>query len=273
MYPSRRPGYQTYNRQPRSGFRPPRHRAGHKRLFVLLAVLALVVALFAVVLPRTLGVFGAKQAHKTSAAFNMRQYSLTDPTSIWAIVNKQRQLNPADYAPGDLVNPAIPLRLDPSNEEMKLRAEAAKALKTLSEAAAAQGLHLMLASGYRSYQLQVTVYGAEVRTNGQAAADQESARPGYSEHQTGLAADLEPVNRQCEIATCFANLPEGQWLAANAYKYGFIIRYQQDKRAVTGYTYEPWHVRYIGASLAGEMHRRGISTLEEFFRTGAAPQY
>jgi D-alanyl-D-alanine carboxypeptidase len=77
----------------------------------------------------------------------------------------------------------------------------------------------------------------------------------------------------CALDQCFANTPQGQWLAANGWKYGFIVRYPADKTAVTGYEYEPWHMRYVGLDLAAEMHRDGIETLEEFFGLPAAPDY
>ena len=148
---------------------------------------------------------------------------------------------------------------------MRLRKEAATALEQMAAEAKKDGINLMLASGYRSYQLQVSVYNANVQKYGQAGADKQSARPGTSEHQTGLAADIGSTSRQCEIEQCFGDLPEGKWLSANAYKYGFILRYPADKQAVTGYEYEPWHYRYIGTELATELHKQSVTTLEEFF--------
>ncbi len=205
--------------------------------------------------------------------FDKTRLSLSDPASIWVIANKQRPLSPKQYAPVDLRAPNIPLRRGAADPEMQIRDEAATALEKLVAAANIEDSNLMLASGYRSYEVQSTVYNSEVRGYGQAVADQESARPGHSEHQTGLALDLEPTSRKCEIADCFADTPEGKWLAANAYTYGFIIRYTPDKVAVTGYKYEPWHIRYIGTDLAAEMHRQNVKTLEEFFGLPAVPNY
>jgi D-alanyl-D-alanine carboxypeptidase len=215
----------------------------------------------------------ASPSAQSSQAFNKSQFSLTDPTSIWVVVNKSRHLQPKNYAPSDLVIPSIPLRTNSSNGEMHLRQTPATALQKMTADAKAQGIYFMLASGYRSYALQVSVYNSEVTSYGQARADSESARPGYSEHQTGLALDLEDSNRSCEVTDCFANLPEGKWLAANAYKYGFLVRYQQGKEAITGYRYEPWHIRYIGTDLSNEMHKDNTATLEEFFGLPAAPDY
>ncbi len=205
-------------------------------------------------------------AHSASPAaktFNKHQYSVDQPGSLWQIVNKQRPL-PAAYVPADLVVPNVSLRLPNTDPEMSVSKQMVPDLEAMFAAAKKAGLNLQLASGYRSYDLQVVVYNQEVRQNGQAKADQESAKPGTSEHQTGLAADLEPTSRNCEIENCFADTPEGEWLVANSYKYGFIQRYQKGKEAITGYQYEPWHVRYVGKDLANEVHKNG-QTLEEFF--------
>src|SRR5690606_14648016 len=112
------------------------------------------------------------------------------------------------------------------------------ALEQMFMAAKNEGLSLLLASGYRSYNLQVGVYNRNVREVGQAEADIRSARPGHSEHQTGLAVDVGAASRQCEIEECFSTLPEGKWVAANAYRFGFVIRYPQNKQGTTGYVYE-----------------------------------
>lgn len=147
---------------------------------------------------------------------------------------------------------------------MHLRTEAASELAVMVADGKKAGVNLMLASGYRSYANQVATYNGFVTQNGQTAADTFSARPGHSEHQTGLAADLEPTSRKCELEVCFADTPEGKWLAANCYKYGFIIRYQKDTQGLTGYQYEPWHIRYVGKDLAEEIYKIN-QTLEQFF--------
>ncbi len=146
-------------------------------------------------------------------------------------------------------------------------------LEQLFAAAQAAGVPLELSSGYRSYNYQVRVYGGEVKTYGQAKADSESARPGFSEHQTGLASDVAPADGTCDLSQCFGTTPAGQWLAAHAYEYGFIVRYPQGKESVTGYEYEPWHIRYVGTDLSQEMHRQGIQTLEEFFNISGGTNY
>lgn len=211
-------------------------------------------------------------AKSSTASFNKQQYSLTDPSSIWVVVNKKRALNPVSYVPKNLVTPNVPLRV-PGNESMQVTQQTATALEKMFADAKLDGINLMLSSGYRSFTYQTGLYNGYVQTQGQATADTQSARPGHSEHQTGFAADLEPVSKKCELDVCFADTPEGKWLAANAYKYGFIIRYTPDKVPVTGYANEPWHLRYVGTDLSTEMHNQKVTTLEEFFNLGAAPGY
>jgi D-alanyl-D-alanine carboxypeptidase len=210
----------------------------------------------------------------TSDGFNKSQYSLTDASSLWVIANKPHPLHPVTYTPANLVVPNIPLRNNITDTEKYVRSDTATALEKMVADAKTQGINLNLQSGYRSYQFQVNLYNLYVKQQGQAEADRESARPGTSEHQTGLAADLGGTsNPSCNVAQCFANTVEGKWLAANAYKYGFIIRYPANKETVTGYEYEPWHIRYIGTDLSNEMHKQGVETLEEFFGVSGGTQY
>ncbi len=207
----------------------------------------------------------------TPTGFDKKQLSLEDPNSIWVIVNKRRALPPG-YAPADLMTPAVALRLGSGAEEMKMRKESGTALKDMFAAAKAEGLNLLLASGYRSEASQKALHARYVTEKGAQAADLDSARAGYSEHQTGLAVDVGRADHKCEIAACFAATPEGQWVAKNAYKYGFVIRYKDGSQAITGYIYEPWHLRYVGKDLA-KVIQEGGQTLEEFFDLPAAPDY
>lgn len=122
------------------------------------------------------------------------------------------------------------------------------------------GLNLWIASGYRSYWTQNTLYNNYVAADGKEEADTYSARPGYSEHQTGLAFDLNSVE------SSFANTDEGKWVKDNCYRYGLIIRYPKGKENITGYMYEPWHLRYVGVELATKLYNNGDwITLEEYF--------
>jgi D-alanyl-D-alanine carboxypeptidase len=247
------------------------------RVLLIAVSIALVVAVWALANHHAKpGQTKPASSQATSAAkasgLDKKRFSLTDPTSVWVIVNKTHPLVPATYVPNDLVVPDVPLRV-PGNETMQLRAATAQSLVQLFRSAKTSGINLMLASGYRSHSYQVSLYNGYVQSQGQAAADTLSARPGYSEHQTGLAADVEPLTKKCELDACFKDTPEGQWVAANAYKFGFIIRYSADKTAVTGYAFEPWHIRYVGAPLALELHNAHVETLEEFFHVRGGTAY
>ncbi len=137
--------------------------------------------------------------------------------------------------------------------------------------AKAEGLTISIESGYRSYDVQVKAYNSILKGYGQAAADNESARAGYSEHQTGLAVDFG--SESCIIQDCFANTFAAKWLAQNSYKYGFILRYPAGKSAITGYKFEPWHYRYVRYRLASELKRTKVVTLEEFFGISGSVRY
>ena len=201
--------------------------------------------------------------------FDRAARSIDDPNSIWVVVDKLRPLNPTDYAPDDLVEVPIPFANPP-----QLRQEASDAVVAMFSAFTAEtGLALQSQSAYRSFDSQTRVYNNDVGNLGQAGADLSTARPGTSEHQTGLTIDISAQPGQCSLDACFADTPHGQWLAANAWRFGFLLRYPADKIPVTGYEFEPWHFRYIGIDLATEMHSEGVTTLEEFFGLPAAPSY
>lgn len=217
----------------------------------------------------------SSSAKKTSAPtqqFNRKLYSTTDPTSFWVIVNKQHPLQPSTYAPSDLRLPNVSQRL-PGATEMQLRDEPADALEVMFAAAEKDGVKLQITTAYRGYAYQKTLYDGYVAKQGQAAADKQSARPGYSEHQTGLAVDIRPQSGECYLEACFGTTPEGIWLAKNAHDYSYIIRYPEGKESVTGYEYEPWHIRYVGKDLSQEMYDKNILTLEEFFTVSGGQQY
>ncbi|HWH25713.1 MAG TPA: M15 family metallopeptidase [Pseudolysinimonas sp.] len=192
--------------------------------------------------------------------FDRTQYSIDDPTSIWVVVDKLRPMNPPSFAPPDLVSVPVPHVHAPL-----MRAEASAAVVAMFAAYTSEtGLKMQSQSAYRSYAAQQSVYGGN---------DTLTARPGYSEHQTGLAIDISALPAKCSLATCFADTPQGQWLAANAYKWGFILRYPNGLTDITGYQFEPWHYRYVGVPLATVMHDTGIPTLEQFFDLPPAPAY
>jgi zinc D-Ala-D-Ala carboxypeptidase len=198
----------------------------------------------------------------TVAAFDKSQFSLTDPASDWVLVDKTHPLNPLDYAP-----PLAALNLPGYKGQM--RPEAAAALQRMFAAyQSASGASLQVVSPYRSYPDQVAVYNGWVSRLGKAQADRQSARPGYSEHQTGLAVDIDTA-----VDEGFGKTPAGEWLAANSWRYGFIVRYQEGQEAITGYEYEPWHFRYLGVPLTTELHRLGFPSLETFFGYPPSPTY
>ena len=154
------------------------------------------------------------------------------------IANKSYSL-PADFAPG----------LDPTCENQFYK---------MTSAASKQGLYIYFASGYRSYDLQSRLYNDYVARDGQALADTYSARPGHSEHQSGLAIDVNSIDDS------FAVTPEAKWLADHCHEYGFILRYPKGKEDITGYQYESWHVRYVGTDLSYAIRNSGL-TMEEYF--------
>ena len=190
--------------------------------------------------------------------------------SLWVVVDKGRRL-PSSYVPDPLVQPKVPVRGGLQDERL-LRSDAAAAMEIMFKNAGNDGLSLMLASGYRSYTTQQQLYGSYAKASGAVAADTFSAHAGYSEHQTGLAADIEPASRNCEVAACFGQTAEGKWLKANCYKFGFIIRYTSENQNTTGYIPEPWHIRYVGIALASKLQNSG-QTLEQYFKLPAYLTY
>lgn len=200
--------------------------------------------------------------------FDLGLYPIDEADSLWVVVNKLRPLDPIDYAPVDLVAPDVPSAFDPL-----LRREAADAVEALYIEATAAGVPFRIQSTYRSYTTQQRVKANSVSRLGQAVSDERSARPGHSEHQTGLAVDFTTNSGACTLEACFADTPEGAWLAENAWRFGLIVRYLEGKSDVHGYVYEPWHFRYVGTELAEWLHLQGNPTLEEVFGLDPAPAY
>ena len=145
----------------------------------------------------------------------------------------------------------------PSTYNPGLSKELSSAFASMKKAAAADGISLFIVSGFRSYGYQASLYEKYVARSGKQEADRYSARPGHSEHQSGLAIDLNSA------ASSFAGTREAVWLADNSWKYGFIVRYPKGKESVTGYMYEPWHMRYLGKANAEKVYKSGLC-LEEY---------
>jgi len=184
-----------------------------------------------------------------------------NPNDILVLVNKKWHL-PSDYVPSDLIEPHVTFSFSGQSPKKTMRYEAAKALEQLFEAAQAEGMELFGVSGYRSYNTQKQIYAANFRQMGEAA-NLYSAKAGQSEHQTGLAMDVSCREVGFQLEEEFGNTKEGKWLAKNCARFGFIIRYQKGKEHITGYAYEPWHIRYVGKKAAQEIMSKGL-TLEEY---------
>lgn len=173
------------------------------------------------------------------------KFEVISNDELTQVVNKKRSL-PASYVPSDLQ----------AFGGYEVKGQLIPALKSLIEAAKSGGHDISVISAYRSYDYQKDLYMDYVLKDGQANADKYSARPGHSEHQTGLAVDL------CSVEDSFADDPRASWLELNAHRFGFILRYPKGKENITGYMYEPWHFRYVGEYVAGEIHNK--LTLEEY---------
>jgi D-alanyl-D-alanine carboxypeptidase len=205
--------------------------------------------------------------------FDPSAHSIDTPGSIWVVVNKHRPLKPKSYVP-KLVTPKFPSQVSNNPYNLQLAPEAAKAAIAMFADAKAKGAGILfLQSAYRSYKYQIAIHDRDVARYGLKAGEALAARPGYSEHQTGLAADLAAIGQGCRIQVCFGTTKAGKYLATQAWRFGFIVRYPSGRTPTTGYQYEPWHVRYVGIALATEMHNQGVKVLEDFFGLPAAPSY
>ena len=195
-------------------------------------------------------------------------WSLVDPAAPTVVINKRRPIEPLRYAPSDLVT----LSGIPGGSGQSMRREAAAALQRMSDAANADGLTFSIATAYRSYGHQSGIYWESRREKGQWRTDLRVARPGYSEHQTGFAVDVYH-GENCRKKACFGRQDIGVWIEENAYRFGYVIRYPDGHDHVTGYRWEPWHLRYVGTEVAQELHDSEHDTLEEFFGLDPAPSY
>ena len=198
---------------------------------------------------------GPTPSQPHAITLNLHAHSTTNPRSIWVVVNKTHPIRPLDFTPAFAIVRGY-----------QVARPAAADLEDLLEAGDSAGLGLQIQSAFRSYGYQVAVHDQAVASEGSATADRLSARPGYSEHQTGLAVDLmTPAHPECDLEACFAKTRAGRWLANNAWRYGFIVRYTPRTEAITGYAPEPWHIRYVGRPLAAAMRKAGVATLEQVF--------
>lgn len=201
-------------------------------------------------------------ATRTTRRFDLGARSTTDPGSPWVVVNKKHPVDPLDFQPDLTLVRGYQVAVAAAPALTRLLAASDRAERARGGA----GFGFKIASAYRSYGYQQSVHDGLVATTGQTHADRYSARPGHSEHQTGLAVDLvTPATPACDFAVCFGQTPAGRWLRTHAGHFGFVIRYTAADRRVTGYAPEPWHLRYVGRALAREMGRRHVAALEELF--------
>lgn len=173
------------------------------------------------------------------------------------LINKDHGLS-RNYVPENLTIPNIPFSDGLDSEEKHVAGIIAKPLEELVSTAKEEGITLFGNSGYRSYKSQKNIYSSRIKSQGKKLADAYVAKPGFSEHQTGLCIDITNKDRYFTEGT-----REAKWLAENCYRFGFIIRYPKEKKSITNIEHEPWHIRYVGKEAAKYIYDRGI-TLEEY---------
>jgi zinc D-Ala-D-Ala carboxypeptidase len=183
-----------------------------------------------------------------------------DPAAAWAtvLIDTTRAL-PADFGPSDLRN--IADAGFPFTDGLAVRSLVLPDLDALRQAAAANGTPLSILAAYRSYAQQADLYERRVDELGDAEAGSRVARPGHSEHQLGTTIDVT-TEGDTDVDQSWGATPEGQWVATNAHKYGFLLSYPPDASDRTCYDYEPWHLRYVGRELAADVIDSGLSLRE-----------
>lgn len=182
--------------------------------------------------------------------------------SPWRVVNKQTPLRAQDAPVATTKVQGVPLE-----------PRAAHALKGLLTRAAQENVDFYPSNGYRAHGWQKGIYQSYVRADGAKNADRYSARPGFSEHQTGFAFDAKARNGKCDLKSCFGATPEGRFLTKHAGELGYLVRYTKTNRSTTGYSPEPWHLRYVGPWLTGYLHETSTTSLEDAFAMPAASSY
>ncbi|MNW49334.1 D-alanyl-D-alanine carboxypeptidase [compost metagenome] len=187
----------------------------------------------------------------------------SDANSIAVLVNKEFAL-PEDHVPTDLVYPDVRFTFKEKIEKRMMRSEAAAALEKLFAGAEEDGVYLAGVSAYRSHSTQTALFNRYVAKDGEEKAKTYSAVPGHSEHETGLSIDVSGSDGKCAAEDCFGGTKEANWLDEHAAEYGYIIRYPEGKESITGYKYEPWHIRYVGVEIATYIAENNI-TLEEYY--------
>lgn len=208
------------------------------------------------------GSVGTIDLNKDGDAMNIPTYELFQSSDLWALVSKTSPL-PATYVPGTLTDPDVPRG---GSEVMKVDVRINARLTQLVDAAAADGINLVLSSAYRSIADQEKLLAQFTREEGAAAAAKYVAAPGSSEHHTGMSVDFAIDSDPCreDSDSCSLGVAAAVWLKDNAYKYGFIQRYPEGAEDITHIAHEPWHYRYVGIVLARELRGSGM-TFDEFY--------
>jgi D-alanyl-D-alanine carboxypeptidase len=207
------------------------------------------------------------------AKFHQTRLATDQGGSDFVIVNKQRPLRPLNYKPVNLREIKSSTNID-NSRGLELSDQAATALENLAaEMKNAGAGKLFVNSAFRSFDYQQELFKSKTDQYGLAGALIRSAKAGHSEHQTGLAVDVSVPTQGCAIMQCFGDTVGGKWLAENSWRHGFIIRYEKDTTSTTGYTYEPWHLRYVGVQVATLYSKSGMKTLEDFWGYSAAEFY
>ena len=186
---------------------------------------------------------------------------LIDVNSATVLVDKNHPL-PEDFVPSNLQKPYI----SSTGEAIEVSHLASDHLKEMVAAASDDGVNLIITSAYVSYANQADYYADRLAMVGEAEANITMPKAGFSEHQTGLAIDFNDTDQSGNATVEFANTEAGQWLHDHAHEYGFILRYPKNKESITGYTYMPWHYRYVGTDVSNAMYEKDPDyTFEEFY--------
>lgn len=201
-----------------------------------------------------------------------QEADILSDSGILCLVNREKHL-PKDYAPSDLVKPKVDTRKSSLQERIYMREEAAHALEDMFKAALTESaLKLLAVSGYRSYGTQQVLFNQKAAAVSAATASLTVAKPGESEHQLGLAMDVQCPDT-LTLSSNFAQTEEGRWVEENAHRFGFIIRYKAEWKSMTGYNYEPWHIRYIGVAHATAVHMLNIPYETYYEQVIRLPEY
>lgn len=184
---------------------------------------------------------------------------ITSDNSITRLISTTFPIDKT-YVPSDLIE----INVIRKNGTPKLREEATNALEEMIQASEEAGLKVRVLSAYRSYAEQESLYSYYYNTYGEEWASEIDDHPGASEHQLGLAVDLTQEYSNCDLQACFADTEVYAWLSKHAYEYGFIERYPEEKKEVTGIIYSSWHYRYVGKEEAKKLYESQL-TMEEYY--------